>query len=64
MCQTNVVIEKDGGEELLFENVTALEVIDSGLTVTTLFEGMQELLGVAIRRFDFDGGKVFLYKTG
>ncbi|MBW1635251.1 MAG: CooT family nickel-binding protein [Deltaproteobacteria bacterium] len=64
MCQTNVVIEQDGKEELLFENVTALEVIDSGLTVTTLFEGRQELPGVAIRRIDFDGGKVFLYKTG
>jgi len=58
------VMEHDGEEELLFENVTALEVVDSGLTVTTLFEGLQELPGVAIRRIDFDGGKVFLYKTG
>jgi len=64
MCQTNVVMEHDGKEELLFENVTALEVVDSGLTVTTLFEGLQELPGVAIRRIDFDGGNVFLYKTG
>ncbi len=62
MCQTSVVMEKNGGEEVLLENVTSLEVLEKGLKITTLFEGAQEFLGVAIRRIDFTGGKVFLYK--
>ena len=62
MCQTSVLMEKDGTEELLLENVTTLEVLVKGLKITTLFEGAQELVGVAIRRIDFTGGKVFLYK--
>ena len=62
MCQTSVLMEKNGVEEVLLENVTMLEVLESGLRITTLFEGAQEFLGVAIRRIDFTGGKVFLYK--
>ncbi len=62
MCQTSVLMEKNGGDEVLLENVTMLEVLDKGLKITTLFEGPQEFLGVAIRRIDFTGGKVFLYK--
>lgn len=64
MCQTSVVMEQDGSEELLLENVTALEVIEGGLSITTLFEGQKEFPGVAISRIDFNDGKVFLYKTG
>lgn len=63
MCQTSVLMEKNGEDELLFENVTTLEVLDNGLKITTLFEGAQEFLGVAIRFIDFAGGKVFLYQT-
>ena len=62
MCQTSVLMEKNGEDELLFENVTTLEVLEKGLKITTLFEGAQECLGVAIRRIDFAGGKVFLYQ--
>lgn len=64
MCQTSVVMEQGGSEELLLENVTALEVIEGGLSITTLFEGQKDFSGVAIRRIDFNDGKVFLYKTG
>jgi predicted RNA-binding protein len=63
MCQTSAIMEKNGNEELLLENVTTLEVIENGLKITTLFEGSRELIGVAIRRIDFTGGKVFLYQT-
>ncbi len=62
MCQTNVLMEKNGEEELLFENVTTLEVLQSGLRISTLFEGTRDLSGVAIRRIDFTGGKVYLYQ--
>jgi predicted RNA-binding protein len=63
MCQTSVMMEKSGDEELLLENVTALEVLENGLKITTLFEGTKEFFGVAIRRIDFVGGKVFLHQT-
>ncbi|MGB3225834.1 MAG: CooT family nickel-binding protein [Desulforhopalus sp.] len=64
MCQTSVLVEKGGGEELLLENVTTLEVIENGLKITTLFEGAKEFLGVAVRRIDFAAGKVVLHQTG
>jgi predicted RNA-binding protein len=57
------MMEKDGGHELLLENVTGLEVEGNGLKITTLFEGTESWPGVAIRRIDFTGGKVFLYRT-
>jgi predicted RNA-binding protein len=63
MCQTSVLIEKAGVDELLLENVTTLEVLENGLRIATLFEGEKDFLGVAIRRIDFSGGKVFLYQT-
>lgn len=63
MCQTSVLMEKNGKEELLLENVTALEVLDDGYKISSLFEGSKVFNGVAIRRIDFTGGKVFLYKT-
>ncbi len=63
MCQTSAILEKDGGQELLLENVTSLEVESNGLKITTLFEGTASWPGVAIRRIDFTGGKVYLYRT-
>lgn len=60
MCQMRVVMEKDGGEELMLENVTGIEVLEKGLNVTTLFEGTREIAGAVIRRMDFLSGKVFL----
>ena len=63
MCQTNVVMEKDGQEELLLENVTGLVVTGKNITITTLFEGETEYQNVAISRIDFSGGKVFLQQA-
>ncbi len=62
MCQTSVVMEQGDSEELLLENVTAIEVLDGGLMIATLFEGQSEYPGVAIRRIDFNEGKVYLVK--
>ena len=62
MCQTSVLLDKNGAEVILLENVTALEVLEKGLKITTLFEGAEEFLDLAIRRIDFSGGKVYLYK--
>jgi predicted RNA-binding protein len=63
MCQTSVMLEKGGEEELLLENVTNLEVLESSLKITTLFESPKEFTGVAINRIDFAGGKVYLHQT-
>jgi len=63
MCQTSVLMEKDGQEELLLENVTGLEVSGMNITITTLFEGATEYQNVAISSIDFSGGKVFLQQA-
>jgi predicted RNA-binding protein len=61
MCQTSAYLEKDGAQELLFENVTNLEIERDGLQITTLFEGTRSLPGITVRRIDFSAGKVYLY---
>jgi predicted RNA-binding protein len=55
-----VVVEKDGEEEVMLENVTRLDMLEHGIAVATLFEGSRELAGAALRRIDFLGGKVYL----
>ena len=35
MCQMNVVLEQDGGQEKIMENVTRLEVTGEGVVVST-----------------------------
>lgn len=62
MCQTNVLMEKDGSAELLFENVMSLEVHGENVKITTLFEGLQSIPEVQISRIDFNAGQVFLTK--
>lgn len=63
MCQMSVVIDKEGTEELLFEDVTTLVVEDRGLRISTLFEGPKSVEQVAIDRIDFMAGRVFLKQT-
>lgn len=60
MCQMRVVMEKDGKEEVMLENVTGIEILEKGLAVTTLFEGSREIADAVVRRMDFLAGKVFL----
>lgn len=55
-------MEKEGGYELLLENVIDLEVLDDGLQIATLFEGTKVWPGVAIRHIDFSAGKMYLYQ--
>ena len=62
MCQMSALMEKNGSQELLLENVTDLEVLNDSLQITTLFEGTKMWPGVAISRIDFSAGKVYLYQ--
>lgn len=64
MCQISVVIERDGVEELVMEDVTNLVVDSDSLQISTLFEGPKSVEHVAIRSIDFMAGKVMLQKTG
>ena len=64
MCQISVVVEQEGIEELVMEDVTNLVVDSDGLEISTLFEGPKSLAQVAIRSIDFIAGKVVLQKTG
>ncbi len=62
MCEIRVVLEQDGKEELLMENVTKLNVLRSSISITSLFEGPREIPNAEINTIDFLAGKVFLRK--
>jgi predicted RNA-binding protein len=62
MCEIRVVIEQDGVEEVLMENVTKLDVLDNSVAIMSLFEAPREIKGTTIRNIDFLAGKVFLQK--
>lgn len=64
MCQISVVIERDGVEELVMEDVTNLVVDSDSLQISNLFEGPKSVEQVVIRSIDFMAGKVMLEKTG
>ena len=60
MCQISVVVEHDGEQEKIMDNVTGLQVIDNGVLLTTFFEEPLSVPNAIISRIDFLGGKVFL----
>ena len=60
MCQISVVVEHDGEQEKLMDNVTGLEVTDDGVVLTTFFEEPLSVTDVVISRIDFLGGTVVL----
>lgn len=60
MCQMSVVVEHDGVEEKVMDNVTGLQVMDEGVVLTTFFEDPLSVPDVVISRIDFLGGKVIL----
>ena len=62
MCQMSAVVERDGTAELVKENITRLDVLTTGVRISTLFEGPTELVGMTIHHIDFLTGKVFLQK--
>lgn len=64
MCQISVVIERDGVEELVMEDVTNLVVDSDSLQISNLFEGPKSVEQVVIRSIDFMAGRVLLEKTG
>ena len=60
MCQMNVVLEHDGEQEKIMDNVTRLEVTGEGVVVSTLFEEPKLVKSAWIKNIDFQGGTVTL----
>ncbi len=62
MCEMRIIVEQDGREELLGENITKLEVSGNGITANSLFEGPRVIPEMVIDYIDFTAGKVVLKK--
>jgi predicted RNA-binding protein len=60
MCQMNVVLEHDGEQEKIMDNVTRLEVTGEGIVVSTLFEEPKLVKSAWVKNIDFQGGTVTL----
>jgi predicted RNA-binding protein len=57
MCLAKAYLERDGGKELLLEDVALVEIEGRTLRLSTLFGEEQEIEGV-IRAVDFQGGSL------
>ena len=62
MCQMSVVVEEEGIEEMIMENVTRLQVSGTTIEVSAFFEEPRKVEAVFIQSIDFLGGKVILKK--
>lgn len=60
MCQTSVVVDRQGEQEKIMENVTSLEMLADGVRIATLFEEPREIVSVRLERIDFMSGTVIL----
>ena len=49
MCQISVYVEREGVEELLQEDVTNLTVSKTGVNISSLFAGSQELANTVVQ---------------
>lgn len=63
MCQMSVVLDKDGEQEVVLENVILLEVIPDGVEVSTLFDPPKQVKGCRVQRMDFNTGQVTLVSS-
>ena len=60
MCQMNVVLEHDGEQEKIMDNVIYLEVTGDGVLVSTLFEEPKLVKSAWVKNIDFQDGTVTL----
>ncbi len=62
MCQSSVVVERENkdGNKKVMEGVSALEVTDTGIILTALFEEPVVVPDAYIKRIDFQDGLVTL----
>ena len=57
MCQMSVVLEKDGGQEMVMKSVARLEVLADGVRVSALFEE-PVVVAARVKTIDFMAGLV------
>lgn len=62
MCQMRVMLDKEGQQELIMENVTELEVVEEGIRVSTFFEEPKIVSGAALKKIDFLSGTLTLQR--
>lgn len=60
MCQMNVVLEHEGEQKKIMDNVTHLEVTVEGVLVSTLFEEPKMVKSAWVKNIDFQSGLVIL----
>ncbi len=60
MCQMNVMLEQDGEQEKIMENVTHLEVTAEGVLVSTFFDEPKLVKAAWVKNIDFLSGTVTL----
>ena len=56
----NVVLDQDGEQEKIMENVTHLEVTAEGVLVSAFFEDPKLVKSARVKNIDFLGGTVTL----
>ena len=60
MCQMNVLLERDGEQEKVMEDVTRLEVTADGVVVSSLFADRKLVSGARVHTIDFMDNTVTL----
>lgn len=64
MCQMKVMLDREGQQELVMEDVAHLEVVEDGIKISTLFEEPKLISDVAVKKIDFLSGTAMLqHKT-
>jgi len=63
MCQMSVIVEEDGVEEIVMENVIRLQVSGTTVELSAFFEEPRRLESVFIESIDFLGGRLVLKKS-
>lgn len=63
MCQMNVVLEHNGRQEKVMDNVTSLEVTGGGVMVSAFFEEPKLVQAARVKSIDFLGGTVTLQEN-
>ena len=58
MCQVSAFVKEDNNEELLTENVTSLKILDRGVQLNTLFEGLVDYQDLMLAQIDFSAGRI------
>ena len=60
MCQMKVMLDNEGQQELVMEDVAQLEVVEEGIKIGQLLEEPKLISGVSVKTIDFLSGTAVL----